>query len=218
VRILDCNAAGKLSNALAAMDFVRTNVTARGTAAASVINLSIATPMSATLNAAVVSMTSANIAVVVSAGNNKLDACTISPTSEASAIVVGAVDSFDRRAGYSNFGACVDVYAPGTAVQVPDITSPPLGEKQDSGTSYAAPLVTGMVARLRQQFPALAVNDIAASLVCASTDGIVRGNAPSTPNVLLHAAPSGAVETRATDTCAASTCPAACGNGNCRCG
>jgi subtilisin family serine protease len=218
VRILDCDAAGKLSSAMVALDWLRANVSSRGTAATSVVNLSIATPLSSVLNAAIAGLAAVGVVVVVSAGNNKLDACTISPTSEPSAIVVGAVDVFDRRASYSNFGPCVDVYAPGSAIVGPDIHSPPSGEVTDSGTSYASPLVAGAVARVRQQFPGASASTIVATLLCDATAGIVRGNPANTANALLMA-PAAAADRAVVATsaeCVAAPCPTTCVGGSCR--
>lgn len=84
--------------------------------ARSVFSMSLGGGYSASINSAVASAVSRGIPVIVAAGNNNANAASISPASEPSAITVGAIDSNDYRAYFSNYGAGLDVFAPGVHI------------------------------------------------------------------------------------------------------
>lgn len=110
--------------------------------------MSVGGSFSTAVNAAVAALTKNGIVVVAAAGNENVDAANSSPASAASAITVGAIDaSTDARASFSNFGASVDIFAPGVNVQSVGITSD-TAVKTLSGTSMACPHVTGLAAYL----------------------------------------------------------------------
>jgi subtilisin family serine protease len=90
-------------------------------------------------------MVSAGITVVVAAGNDNQDACNFDPAFISSAITVGSIDRGDRRSGFSNFGRCVDIFAPGRDVYSAKHTSKTATQKL-SGTSMACPHVSGAAA------------------------------------------------------------------------
>lgn len=90
------------------------------------------------LNQAVAAAVNAGVVMVVAAGNSNVDACTDSPASEPLAITVGATTHTDARADFSNFGPCVDVYAPGTDIKSSWHTSP-TANRNLQGTSMASP-------------------------------------------------------------------------------
>jgi len=145
LRVFNCGGSGYVSDLIAAVDWVVTN-----RSGPSVINISGGSDSNALLNEAVESASAAGVSVVVAAGNSSQDACgTISPAETPAAITVGATGEDDYRASYSNFGACVDLFAPGTGV-----LSSFIGSDGDSifmsGTSMAAPHVAGAVARYLQ--------------------------------------------------------------------
>jgi subtilisin family serine protease len=85
------------------------------------------------------------VTFAIAAGNFNADACNYSPADVAQAIVAGAIDSNDARASFSNFGACVDLFAPGVQVNSDWDTSDTATKKQD-GTSESAPFVAGRIA------------------------------------------------------------------------
>ena len=118
VRILDCSASGTLSATLNGLTYIKTAVGARATK--SVINLSLATTMSVALNAMVGSLIADGVTVVAAAGNSGSGSCNVSPASEPGTIVVAATDIYDRRPSFSNWGECVDLFAPGVTVDGPD--------------------------------------------------------------------------------------------------
>ena len=107
--------------------------------------MSLSGPPSAALDTAVTNAVDSGITFVVAAGNDDIDACSISPASNRSALTVGAVTIGDGRAPFSNFGPCVDVFAPGVAV-ASDYASSDTASAVLSGTSMATAHVTGTVA------------------------------------------------------------------------
>ncbi|KAI5788991.1 alkaline serine protease Alp1 [Geopyxis carbonaria] len=147
VKVLGDNGSGTYSTVISGVQWAANNATAKGTSRCSVANMSLGGPFSAALNAAVASAVASGLTFVVSAGNNDFNTAYNSPSSEPSAITVGATESSDVRAVYSNYGALVDIFAPGT-----NITSAWRGsdnaKRTISGTSMAAPHVAGTIAYL----------------------------------------------------------------------
>jgi subtilisin family serine protease len=144
VRVLDCEGSGWLSDVIAGIDWAVANHTGP-----SVINLSLGGGYDWELNEAIERASAAGVTVVVAAGNDNDDACYYSPGSADSAITVAAIDASDRRASFSNWGSCVDMFAPGVNVKSAWWTSDDATTTL-SGTSMAAPHVTGIVARYLQ--------------------------------------------------------------------
>ncbi len=148
-----------------------------------VINLSLSSPGNAEIDTAIQDALDAGISVVVSAGNNDQDVCNSSspqkmggPNSDA--IGVGASDENDYRweepGGVgSNFGTCVDIFAPGTHITSSVFGTP--NSDTTSGTSQAAPFVTGRVAQYLQAHPGTSPTDVKAALTTyAATHKIIR--------------------------------------------
>ncbi len=140
------------------------------------------------LNAAVHAAHLSGLVVVVSAGNDNADACDASPASAPQALTVGATDPADGRSSFSNYGACVDVWAPGSAILGASSTSSTATTTM-SGTSMAAPAVAGAVLQLRELLPALDADAIAQVLGCLHTQDAITGLPPSpaSPNAFLYA-------------------------------
>jgi subtilisin family serine protease len=178
VRVLDCRGSGTTSGVIAGVDWV-TGRTARP----AVANMSLGGGASTTLDNAVANSIAAGITYAVAAGNgNRLgvpqDACGSSPAKVPSAITVAATDRTDKRASWSNYGSCVDLFAPGVG-----ITS--AWSKSDdatntiSGTSMATPHVTGVAALIvagGNMTPA----QVATTIINAAKNGLVsdpRGTA-----------------------------------------
>ena len=186
VRVLDCAGSGSLSGVVAGIDWV-----AASSLRPAVANLSLGSSKSATVNAAVAGAFNKGVTMVVAAGNSNADACLSSPSSEPTAITVGATTSGDVRASYSNFGTCVDVFAPGTGITSAWINSTS-ATNTISGTSMASPHVAGVAAL------ALQANALATPL--AVTQFIVNNATPNrlsslgtgSPNKLVFSMANGA--------------------------
>jgi aqualysin 1 len=111
VRVLNCKGSGTWSGVIAGIDWV-----ASTTLRPAVANMSLSGGLSASVNAAVAGAVAKGVTMVVAAGNSNANACNYSPASEPSAITAGATTSSDARASYSNYGSCVDIFAPGSSI------------------------------------------------------------------------------------------------------
>ncbi|MFF2345590.1 S8 family peptidase [Pseudarthrobacter sp. NPDC058119] len=181
VRVLDCSGSGYNSDVVAGLDWIAANHVA-GTPA--VANLSLGGAASSAVDNAVQAVLADGVATVVAAGNSAVDACTGSPARVPGAVTVAASDSTDKQASFSNFGSCVDLYAPGVGITSDYYTSTTATASM-SGTSMASPHTAGAAAVLLSQNPALTPAEVAAALVSNSTPGVVTGATAGTPNRLL---------------------------------
>ncbi|KAI1173576.1 subtilase [Nemania sp. FL0916] len=148
VKVLDADGGGTSADVLDGLNFLESDVREKKLAGKAVMNMSLGGGKSQATNNAIAAVAAAGIVPVVAAGNEKDDAANHSPASAPDAITVGAVDvSDDTRASFSNFGADVDIYAPGVNVLS-------VGIKSDtdtatlSGTSMASPHIAGLSAYL----------------------------------------------------------------------
>ncbi len=180
VRVLDCTASGTYSQAIAGIDWVAAHAVKPAVA-----NLSLGGPRSSALDDAVTGSINAGITFVVAAGNENTDACTTSPASARAALTVGAIAINDARAPFSNFGPCVDVFAPGVAIVSDDATSD-TATTTVGGTSIAAPHVTGAAALYLDANPAATPAVVADALTTNATGDHVSNPGSGSPNRLLY--------------------------------
>lgn len=182
VRVLDCQGSGANSGVIAGMDWV-----AGQTGGARVANMSLGGPADAATDAAVQRMVSAGVTVVVAAGNENQNACNVSPSRATNAITVGSTTNTDARSSFSNYGSCVDIFAPGSSITSAWIGST-TATNTISGTSMASPHVAGAAALILQASPSASPATVASTLIANSTTGVVTGTNGS-PNRLLFTNP-----------------------------
>jgi len=180
IRVLDCNGAGFASSVVSGISWAIAN----HPGGPGVINLSLGGPANSAIDRAVDDATARGLVVVAAAGNEGGDACAVSPARASSAVTTGATTSRDARASYSNFGGCVDLFAPGSGITSAWHTGSGASATL-SGTSMAAPHVAGIAARLLQADPGAGPSRIANLLTGSATSGTVDGTNGS-PNLLAN--------------------------------
>jgi subtilisin family serine protease len=185
VRVLDCGGSGSNSGVIKGMDWVAADAATK-TATRAVANMSLGGGFSQATNDAIARLTAANVFVAVAAGNSSQDACRSSPASAPSATTVAASTRDDARASYSNWGSCVDLYAPGSGITSAWYQSD-VQLNTISGTSMASPHVAGVGALYRAANPGASPAAVDAAIKAAATQGKITGNRRGTPNLLLFA-------------------------------
>lgn len=185
VRVFSCAGTTATSTIIAGVDWVAQNAVAPAVA-----NLSLGGGASQTLDDAVQGMINAGVTAVVAAGNDNTDACSQSPARLPAAITVGSTTDTDARSSFSNFGTCVDLFAPGSNI-VSASSSNDTGSTTLSGTSMASPHVAGGVARYLSVNPSATPADAAAALLTIATPGQVSSAGSGSPNLLMYLDPAG---------------------------
>jgi aqualysin 1 len=180
VRVLSCTGGGSLSGVIAGIDWVATN-----RISPAVANMSLGGNASATLDAAVSNAVAAGVTMVVAAGNSNGDACNYSPARAADAITVGATTSTDARASYSNYGTCLDIFAPGSNITSAFYTSDTATASM-SGTSMAAPHVAGAAAMFLEKNPWISSTQMADELRNQAASGVVSNPGTGSVNKLVN--------------------------------
>ena len=180
VKVLNCANSGTQAGIIAGVDWVMRNAVKPAVA-----NMSVGSPYYGPTNTAVTNLTRSGVFVSVSAGNENADACTKSPASAAGTLTVASSNWYDQKAGDSNWGACVDTYAPGVQIRSARLGG---GTVAMSGTSMASPHVAGLAALVKGAYGEVASPDMVSYLLSYTTPNVIKGNYTGTPNRLLFQA------------------------------
>jgi subtilisin family serine protease len=180
VRVLNCAGSGTTSGVVAGIDWVTANHVLPAAA-----NMSLGGGLSTTLNQAVARAVASGVTFAVAAGNSTANACNTSPSSEPSAITVGATDVNDTFAYFSNYGSCVDINAPGVSI-TSDWYSSNTATNTISGTSMATPHVTGAAALYLSANPTATPAEVTLALTSNATPGAIGSLPAGTVNLLLY--------------------------------
>ncbi len=180
VRVLPCAGTGQVSQLISGIDWVTAN-----RISPAVANISItASGTSFSMEDAINRSISSGVTYTVAAGNNAMDACLVSPANAMSAITVGATSDFDARAPYSNFGGCVDIFAPGHGILSTTHTGDTdIGWK--NGTSMSSPMVAGAAALFLETNRTASPATVAQRINTAATTGILTSIGAGSPNKLI---------------------------------
>lgn len=179
VRVLNCSGSGSNSGVIAGINWVKNN--ASGPAVA---NMSLGGGASQATDDAVNAAVAAGVTFVVAAGNDNSSACNYSPARAVNAITVGSTTSNDSRSSFSNFGTCLDIYAPGSSITSAWYNSNS-ATNTISGTSMAAPHVAGVAALYLHENPNLSPAQVTNLLTTRATSNKVTDAKTGSPNKLL---------------------------------
>lgn len=182
VKVLSDRGSGSTTGVLDGINWVAAAASTSGKK--SIANMSLGGGFSQVQNDAVAAAVASGVTMVVAAGNDDSDACGYSPASEPSAITVGATDISNSRASYSNYGTCVDIFGPGSAITSAWIGSPS-ATNTISGTSMAAPQVCGTGAKFLSADASLTPATLTAKILADATPNVVT-DVMGTANLMAY--------------------------------
>ena len=187
VKVLNCEGSGSYSGILSGLDFVYKRHLLefnKDNRIRSVLSMSLGGGFSRAINRAVESLIkSDSMFVAVASGNENSDACNTSPASANGVFTVNAMDQYDNRAYFSNYGSCTDIYSPGV-----DILSTIPNEQTAvySGTSMATPNLVGVMNHYIDMYPDLNMRGLKEKMMNDATKNTIRGNPKQTKNLLVY--------------------------------
>ena len=182
VRVLDCTGNGATSGVIAGVDWVTSSHAA---GAPAVANMSLGGGVSSALDAAVNGSIADGVTYAVAAGNENTNACNGSPSRVAAALTVGSTTSTDARSSFSNYGSCLDLFAPGSNITSAWYTGT-TATNTISGTSMATPHVAGVAALYLQGSPSASPATVGSAITGTATTGVVGNPGTGSPNRLLY--------------------------------
>lgn len=180
VRVLDCNGSGTNSGVIAGVDWVTANHVKPAVA-----NMSLGGGASSALDTAVNNSINAGVFYAVAAGNDNKDACNYSPARVAAAMTVGSTTSSDARSSFSNYGTCVNIFAPGSSITSAWHTSN-TATNTISGTSMASPHVAGVGALYLANNTSASPSAVFNAIINNATTGVLTGIGTGSPNRLVY--------------------------------
>jgi len=184
VKVLSNAGSGTVAGVVDGMDWALQRF--QGSNRPAVISMSIGTASeSSAMNTGIKNCVDNGLTFVAAAGNDSSNACDSSPGSSADAIIVGATSSNDNKASFSNYGSCLDLFAPGVSIYSANNDNNS-GLVAYSGTSMATPHVAGEVARYLEAHPSATPEEVKVDLLASATSGVVGNQGTGSPNLLLR--------------------------------
>jgi subtilisin family serine protease len=150
-----------------------------------VANMSLGGGASSATDTATNNLINSGVTVVVAAGNDNANACNYSPARVANAITVGSTTSTDARSSFSNYGSCVNIFAPGSSIRSAWYTSN-TATNTISGTSMASPHVAGAAALYLAQYPSASPATVRSAIYNKASTNKLSGIGSGSPNRLLY--------------------------------
>lgn len=180
VRVFGCTGGSANSTIISGIDWVRSNHVKPAVA-----NMSLGGPAASTIDTATNNLINAGVTVVVAAGNDNANACNYSPARVSNAITVGSTTSTDARSSFSNFGSCVNIFAPGSSIRSAWYTSTS-ATNTISGTSMASPHVAGAAVLVLAANNSLSPANVRSAIYNKATLNRLSGIGSGSPNSLLY--------------------------------
>lgn len=196
IKVVDDEGRGSSSGLIAGLDYIRKQKK-NNPGQPMVVNISLGGGYSRALNDIVNSVVDAGVFVAVAAGNDKSDACGTSPASSERALTVASSNNYDARSSYSNYGPCVNIFAPGEGIISTWVDNRSLLR---SGTSMASPHVAGVAALYLQANPSWSPAQVMNAILNDSVKGIIS-DVRGAPNRLLNTQKIGGIAGGAAGCC-----------------
>ena len=188
VKVLDARGSGSTSGVIAGMDYVfkrHLERSSKNPKLRTVMSMSLGGGKSLAMNRAVENMVrkSETFYIAVASGNENSDACNTSPASARGIFTVNAMDKYDQRAYFSNFGSCTDIYSPGV-----DNYGAVLDHKYavESGTSFSTPILAGIMNHYLDMYPNLNLKQLKEKILSDATKDTIKGNPKNTQNLMVY--------------------------------
>ena len=189
VRVLRCDGSAMWSTVLDGLDFLANVIPERSQNA--IVVLPLSGSISSTITTAIASLYSLDVVIVGAAGNDGLNACTRSPSNSKHVITVGSTDRNDNVAPSSNYGPCIDLFAPGQNITAANFECDSSSSVM-SGSTQATGMTAGVVASYFSKFPHLTPEQMKHKLISQSVKGVLNFDSipeksqSTTSNVLLN--------------------------------